>query len=226
MSKESKDGILKTLIGVVISPKETMEKVNENPKVWRYLIPITIIQLIATIVELPKLISYTISQTQEMTNVSQAALPMIKIGVVISGIIGALIMPALAALISSALIKLIASITKENGSFKNLYCINLLAYVPVLIGLILAAIIMIFTEPQNVKNVSTSFTLFLSSSVDTKSGIYKLFSSIDFFYIWSSILAVIGTSVVFKMKIKKAAIIVFVIYIVSVIVKFSMLLRV
>lgn len=226
MSKESKDGILKTLIGAIISPKETMEKVNENPKVWRYLIPITLIQLIVTIVELPKLISYTISQTQEMTNVSQAALPMIKMGVVISGIIGALIMPALAALISSAFIKLDASITKENGNFKNLYCINLLAYVPVLIGLILAAIIMTFTEPQNVKNVSTSFALFLSSSVDTKSTIYKLFSSIDFFYIWSSILAAIGTSVVFKMKIKKAAIIVLVIYIVSVIVKFSMLLRV
>lgn len=226
MSKESKNGILKTLIGAIISPKETMEKVNENPKVWRYLIPITIIQLIATIVELPKLISYTILQTQEMTNVSQAALPMIKIGVIISGIVGALIMPALAALISSAFIKLIASITKENGNFKNLYCINLLAYVPVLIGLILTTIIMMFTEPQNVKNVSTSFALFLSSSVDTKSTIYKLFSAIDFFYIWSSILAAIGTSIVFKMKIKKAVIIVFVIYIVSIIVKFLMLLRV
>lgn len=225
MSKESKNGILKTVIGAIISPKETMEKVNQNPKVWRYLIPITLIQLIATIVELPKLISYTISSTQEMTNVSQAALPMIKMGVVIFGIIGALIMPALAALISSALIKLAASITKENGNFKNLYCINLLAYVPVLIGLILSAVIMAFTEPQNVKNVSTSFALFLSSSVDTKSTIYKLLSSIDFFYIWSSILAAIGTSVVFKMNIKKAAIIVFIIYILSVIVKFSMLLR-
>ncbi len=226
MSKESKDGILKTLIGAVISPKETMEKVNQNPKVWRYLIPITFIQLIVTIVELPKLISYTISSTQEMTNVSQAALPMIKMVVVISGIGGALIMPALVALISSALIKLAASITKENGNFKNLYCINLLAYVPVLIGLILSAVIMAFTEPQNVKNVSTSFALFLSSSVDTKSTIYKLFSSINFFYIWSSILAAIGTSVVFKMKIKKAAIIVFIIYILSIIVQFSMLLRV
>ncbi|AKA68132.1 YIP1 family protein [Clostridium scatologenes] len=226
MSEESKDGILKTLIGAVISPKETMEKVNQNSKVWRYLIPITFIQLIVTIVELPKLISYTISSTQEMTNVSQAALPMIKMVVVISGIGGALIMPALVALISSALIKLIASITKENGNFKNLYCINLLAYVPVLIGLILSAVIMAFTEPQNVKNVSTSFALFLSSSVDTKSTIYKLFSSINFFYIWSSILAAIGTSVVFKMKIKKAAIIVFIIYILSIIVQFSMLLRV
>lgn len=226
MSKESKDGILKTLIGAVISPKETMEKVNQNPKVWRYLIPITFIQLIVTIVELPKLISYTISSTQEMTNVSQAALPMMKMVVVISGIVGALIMPALVALISSALIKLAASITKENGNFKNLYCINLLAYVPVLIGLILSAVIMAFTEPQNVKNVSTSFALFLSSSVDTKSTIYKLFSSINFFYIWSSILAAIGTSVVFKMKVKKAAIIVFIIYILSIIVQFSMLLRV
>ncbi|NMM62487.1 YIP1 family protein [Clostridium sp. P21] len=226
MSKESKDGILKTLIGAIISPKETMEKVNQNPKVWRYLIPITLIQLIATIVELPKLITYTISQTQEMTNVSQAALPMIKTGVIISVIFGALIMPALVALISSAFIKLVASIAKENGNFKNLYCINLLAYVPVLIGLILTAVIMMFTEPQNVKNVSTSFTLFLSSSVDTKSSIYKLLSTIDFFYIWSSILVAIGTSIVFKMKIKKAAIIVFGIYIVSIIVRFSMLLRV
>ncbi|WP_123053211.1 Yip1 family protein [Clostridium sp. JN-1] len=218
-NKDGKDGILKNIIGVIISPKETMERVSENPKVWRYLIPITLIQLIITAVELPKLTSYTILKAQEMTNVSQSALPALKTGVIISGIVTALILPALIALVSSAFIKVVSSITSEKGSFKSLYCMNILAYVPMLIGAILTAVIMMFTEPQNIKNISTSLTLFLSSSVDMKSTIYKLFSAIDFFYIWSIVLSVIGTSVVFKMKTKKAAIIVFGIYIVSIIIR-------
>lgn len=218
MSEESKDGILKNIVGAIASPKETMERVNENPRVWGYLIPITLIQLIINVIKLPKLISYTISTTQQMTNISQAALPMIRMGVIISTIITALITPALVALISSALIKLVTCITKDKGKFKNLYCLNILAYVPMLIGGILTAVIMMFTEPQNVKNVSTSLTLFLSSSVDMKSTIYRICSAINFFSIWSCILSVIGTSVVFKMKIKKAAIIVFGISIISVII--------
>ena len=212
MSEENKNGTLKNIIGAIISPKETMERVNENPKVWRYLIPVTLIQLIVAIVELPKLTSYTILKAQEMPNFSQAAMPIMKTGITISVIVGAIITPALFVLIISAVIKLAASISKETGSFKNLYCVNILAYIPILIGTILTGIIMLFTEPQNIKNISTSLTLVLSSSTDIKSTIYKLFSCIDFFYIWSAVLSTIGTSIAFKMKTKKAAIIVFVIY--------------
>ncbi|OAA90463.1 Yip1 family protein [Clostridium ljungdahlii] len=211
-SEGNKDGILKNIIGAIISPRETMERVNKNPKVWRCLIPITLIQLIIAIIEIPKLTSFAVLQAQQMPNFSQAAIPIIKTGAIIFTVISALITPALFALVISAVIKLIASISKETGNFKNLYCINILAYVPVLIGGILTAIIMLFTEPQNIKNISTSLTLLLSSSTDMKSTIYKLFSCIDFFYIWSAVLSTIGTSIVFKMKTKKAAIIVFVVY--------------
>ncbi|OBR97139.1 MULTISPECIES: Yip1 family protein [Clostridium] len=218
MSEENKDGILKNITGAIISPRKTMERVNKNPKVWRYLIPVTLVQLIVAIIELPKLTSYTILQAQEMPNFSQAAIPIMKTGITISTIIGALLTPALVTLISTVLIKVIASILKETGNFKNLYCVNILAYVPVLIAGILTGIIMLFTEPQNIKNISTSLTLVLSSSTDMKSTIYKLFSCINFFYIWSIVLSAIGTSVVCKMNMKKSAAIVAIIYILSVVV--------
>lgn len=219
MSEDNKNGILKNIWGVIISPKETLERVNENPRIWGYLIPITLIQLIITAAGLPKLISFTILQAEKVTNVAQSAIPIMRTVTIITVLITSLLTPALTALVFTVLIKLAAAISKEKGSFKNLYCVNVLAYVPFLIAAILTTIIMAFTEPQNIKNISTSLALVLSSSTDVKSTIYKLFSCIDFFYIWSAILAAIGTSIVFKMKMKKAGIIVFVLYVISVIVR-------
>lgn len=219
MSEENKVGVLRNIIGVIMSPIKTMEKVNENPKVWQYLIPVTLIQLIITLLQLPKLTSYTILKAQEMPNFSQAAIPIMKTGIAISTIVWSIVGPGILILISTALIKLVCTISKKTGNFKNLYCMNTLAYVPILISAILTTIIMFFTEPQNIKNISTSLTVVLSSSTDITSGIYKVFSCIDFFYIWSSILLAIGTSVVFKMKMKKSATIVFGIYIVVAIIR-------
>ncbi|WP_406541030.1 hypothetical protein ACI7YW_09255 [Clostridium ljungdahlii] len=61
-SEERKDGILKNIIGAIVSPRETMERVNKNPKIWRYLIPVTLIQLIIYIIEIPKLTSFAVLQ--------------------------------------------------------------------------------------------------------------------------------------------------------------------
>lgn len=219
MSEENKGGLFKDIIGAIISPRKTLERVNENPRIWTYLIPITLIQLIITVLELPKLTSFAILQAQQVTNVSQSAVSAMKTMTTIMIVIGSLLTPALTILISTIFIKLVASILKEKGNFKNLFCVNILAYVPFLISAILTGIIMAFTEPQNIKNISTSLTLVLSSSVDVKSKIYKLFSCIDIFYIWSCVIAAIGTSVVYKIKIKKAAIIVFVIYVIAVAVR-------
>lgn len=218
MSEDNKDGIFKNIIGVIISPKETMERVNKNPRVWQYLISVTLIQLLITLIELPKIISFAVLQAQQMANVPQAAVSITKTMAIVMSIITALITPAIFVLISSALIKLVTAILKQTANFKNLYCINILAYVPILIYGILTAIIMLFTEPQNIKNISTSLTLILSSSADRSSTIYKLFSCINFFYIWGAVLLAIGTSVVCKMNMKKSAAIVTAIYIISVVV--------
>jgi hypothetical protein len=218
MSKDNKDGIFKNIIGVIVSPKETLERVNENPRIWGYLIPITLIQLIITAVGLPKLISFAILTAQEAPSFSQSLIPMMKTITIVSVLIATLLTPALVALISTVFIKIVTVISKETGNFKNLYCMNILAYVPMLIAAVLTGVIMLFTETQNIKDISTSLTLILSSSTDVKSTIYKLCSCINFFYIWSAILSAIGTSIVFKMRMKKAAIIVFAIYIVGVVV--------
>ncbi len=219
MTKDNKDGIFKNIIGVIISPKETLERVNENPRIWGYLIPITLIQLIITAIELPKLISFAISQAQQIPNYSQSTVSIMKTTVVIASLVGALIWPVLAVLIITAIIKLLTMFFKENSDFKNLFCLNILAYVPMILATILSGIIMAFTEPQDIKNISTNLTLVLSSSTDIKSTIYKLFSCIDFFFIWSLILVSIATSVAYKMKIKKAASVVFGLYVVGVIIR-------
>lgn len=219
MSEEKKTGFFKNIIGVIIEPKETLERVSEEPKIFKYLMFITIVQVLICITELPKIAEFTILKMQETQNLAQSAIPIFKKTIMISTTITMLLAPAIMILISTALIKFITMFTEETAKFKNLYFVNTLAYIPLLLGGIVGAIVIAFTEAQNLKNVSTSLTLFLSSSISETSRIYKLFSCIDFFYIWSFILMAIGTSVVCKMKLKKSLIIVFGLYVVGVIIR-------
>lgn len=216
MSQEGKGKAFKNIMEVITSPVKVMNNIEDNPRIWSYWIVITVIELLVILVEMPKIVGYTILNAQQSVNLSQSAISFVKISAVISGIITALIGPALTVLILSVFIKVITSILKEKGNFKKLYCVNLIAYVPIVISNILTAVVMIFTEAQNIKNISTSFAVFLNSSTNTF--IYKLLSHIDIFYIWSIILSSIGTSAVFKISMKKALIINFGIYILSVII--------
>lgn len=219
MSEINKNNVFKNLIGVILEPKEVFERVNDNPKVWSYSIPIMITQLLIALVGLPKLLKYSILKVQETPNFSDSMIPLIKTTSTISILVGSLISPLLTALIVTVLIKVAATICKESGPFKNLFCISILSYIPMLISGIVNSIVMLFTEAENIESITTNFTLFLSSSIEKKSVIYKLFSCIDPFLIWGFILISIGTSVVFKMKMKKSLFVIFGLYIIGIIIR-------
>lgn len=214
-----KNGVLKNIIGVITEPKETMNRVNEEQKILKYLIPLTIIQLIMSVVELPKIISFTILKAQETPNFSESMIPIVKNSATISVIVASIFSPVLIVLVITALVKLVTMFVQESGSFKQLFCVNILAYIPMIIAGVIGAVVISFTDPQNIKNVTTNFTVFLGSSISDTSLIYKLFSCVDLFLIWSLILVSIGTSTVYKMSIKKSSLIVFGIYIVGIILR-------
>lgn len=219
MCEGNKAGIFKNIIGAIIEPKEALKRVSEESKIFKYLIPITLVQLIITIVDMPKLISYTILKAQELPNFSQSVIPIMKNAVIISTLVAAIFSPVVIALIVTAVIKFITMFLQENGEFKHLLCVNILAYVPIVIGQMLVAVVMLFTDAENIRNISTSFTVFLSSSISETSTIYKLFSCFDLFSIWSLILVSIGVSVVYKMKIKKSSLMVLGIYIIVIVIR-------
>ncbi|MBV7272665.1 YIP1 family protein [Clostridiaceae bacterium UIB06] len=216
MSEKNKSGVLKNIFGAIVEPREAMQRISEEQKILKYLIPIIIVQLIVSVSELPKLINFSILQAQELPNFSQNTIPMLKTIVTISVMVAPILTPVLTILVVTAVIKLITMFMQEDGGFKQLFCVNILAYIPMVIAGVVGAIVMAFTDPQNIKNVSTNLTVFLGSSVSEKSIIYKLFSSIDPFLIWSLILVAIGISVVYKMNIKKSTLIIFGIYIVGI----------
>lgn len=216
MSKEGISGVFKNITGVIVEPRAALQRVSDNPKILKYLIPITLVQLIISIIELPKIVSFTILQAQGGANFSESLIPFLRKTVTASVIITSIFSPIVMAVIITALIKLVTIFVEENASFKQLLSANVLAYIPMLIGGIVAAIVMMFTEPQNIKNVTTSFAMFLSSSVSETSTIYKLLSCLDIFVIWSLALVSIATSVVYKMNIKKSSAIVFGLYVIRI----------
>lgn len=216
MSKEGIGGVFKNIIGVIVEPKAALQRVSDNPKVFSYLVPIILVQIIISIIELPKLIQFTILQAQGGANFSESLIPILRKTVTASVIVMSMLSPIVVALIVTALIKLVTIFVEENASFKQLLSVNILAYIPMVIGGIVAAVVMTFTEPQNIKNVTTSFAMFLSSAVSETSSIYKLLSCIDIFVIWSLALVSIATSVAYKMNIKKSSAIVFGLYVVMI----------
>lgn len=216
MSKEGIGEVFKNITGVIVEPRSALQRVSDNPKILKYLIPITLVQIIISIIELPKIIQFTILQSQGGPNFSESIIPILRTTVTASVIITSIFLPIVIAVIITALIKLVTIFVEENASFKQLLSANVLAYIPMLIGGIVAAIVMMFTEPQNIKNVTTSFAMFLSSSVSETSTIYKLLSCLDIFVIWSLALVSIATSVVYKMNIKKSSAIVFGLYVIRI----------
>ncbi|WML34861.1 YIP1 family protein [Clostridium sp. OS1-26] len=219
MSKEGIGGVFKNIIGVIVEPKAVLQRVSDNPKILKYLIPITLVQLIISIIELPKLVNFTILKAHETQNLPDNVIPILRKTVTASVIITSIFSPIVIAVIITALIKLVTMFIEENANFKQLLAVNILAYIPMLIGGIVGAIVIMFTEPQNIKNVTTSLAIFLSSTVSETSRIYKLLASIDMFVIWSAILISIGTSIAYKMNIKKSSFIVFGLYVVSIVIR-------
>lgn len=216
MSKEDISGVFKNIIGVIVEPKAALQRVSDNPKILKYLIPITLVQLIISIIELPKVVGFAMLNFQQAPNFSENLVPIVRKTTIATIIITSMLSPIVIAVIITALIKLVTMFVEEEGNFKQLLAVNILAYIPMIIGGIVGAVVIMFTEPQNIKNVTTSCAMFLSSSVSETSTIYKLLSCLDIFVIWSAALVSIATSVVYKMNIKKSSAIVFGLYVIRI----------
>lgn len=210
--------LFQRLTGIITNPKKTFEDINEKPKVFWPLIVIMILQLISTLLIMPKLIDASLIMIKKTPNYTPGMEGVIKTSIIGGTIFGAVLMPIVVWLIVSGLLKLFTTFTGDDGNFKNIFTVNIFAHLPVVIGGYVKALIIYFINPENITNVQTSLALLLPAPAEpTKPGaIFTFLSAMDVFSIWNLILLTIGTAIVFKISNKKAGFMVFGIFLIYV----------
>lgn len=212
MSEEIKElNTLQRLIGVITKPGATFKDIDQKPALLFPILFVLGLQLIITLATLPKTLEYTLIVARKLPTFQPSMESLFKISAIVGAVFSALLMPVIIWLIVSGLLKLFTVFTGDDGTFKNIFAVNIFAYVPSLIGGVVKAIIIAFTNPENIKNIQTSLALLLPTPTDVnKPGVlYTLLSSFDFFTIWNLILVSLGLAVVLKVSNKKTAIMVF-----------------
>lgn len=213
----NKNGALKNLVSVIIKPKVALTNASESPKIFPYLIPILLVQLAIFILDLTPVLEYSNSiLMSKMENVSESMISTIKATTKFAYFFGTLLSPIISIVIITLLIYFLLMLLTYQVEFKKLFCLNIISYIPVLLGNIIKAILIKSVPVENIPTVTTSLALFIDDSTST---IYKLCSHIDIFFAWSLILMAISAAIVSDTKSKKILFIFFSIYIVIIIIR-------
>lgn len=198
------------LLGVVIAPRETFQKIKEKPDI---LFPFFIV---AFGILIPVLIGYPVFKSFLIKNLNDTLQPkgievtdfLIKVSL-IAAYIGIPINSVFSWLLKGIVIHPLTKIFNAEGTFKEKYRILLSAVgyssFVIVLGQLLITIVAYIIGSYDVK---TSLALFLPGSLNNTSFIFRFFSHLDFFVIWYQLLVSVAVSVIYDMKFKKSALIV------------------
>jgi len=198
------------LLGVIITPRETFQKIKEKPDI---LFPFLIVAF-GTLV--PALIGYPIFKSFLIKNLNDTLQPkgievtdfLIKVSL-IAAYVGIPINAILSWLLKGIVIHPLTKIFNAVGTFREKYKVLLSAIgyssFTVALGQLVITIIAYIIGSYDVK---TSLALFLPGNLNNTSFIFRLFSHLDFFVIWYQILVSMAVSIIYDIKFKKSALIV------------------
>ncbi len=173
-----------SLLGIVTSPIETLERIKQQPKV---LLPLIIVIIISSLAAYLSVLSVDYSIVEEELGAEGAAYvgAFTTVGALVSGIIGGLITLLISALILFAIVK----IAGKQIRFKQMFSMTVFISLVTSIGTLLNAIILYFVGGGDITNqVFTS----LNSIVGAEGALGAFLSSIEIFGIWGTILTAFG----------------------------------
>lgn len=191
---------------VFVNPDKAFADIAERPKALFPILVIVIGTILLGVLRLDAI--KEVLRNQMMNNLGSNPMPpnaeqLINIQAYTGLIIGAL-SPVVMWLVKSGVMQGMSGFFGGDGKFKQAFSVVGYAYLPVLLGQVIIAIIsMIIGE----LTIIFSPAVFLPDSMST-SFIYLLLSQFDIFVIWYEILAIIGISYAYKIDKKKAAILV------------------
>jgi hypothetical protein len=215
MEKPTGMTLAQRITGVLVSPITVFEEIAERPSWLPALILISIINLIATLISLPKLKEFIIitMQIQAQSNPAlstPAAQDMAINAGIISAVVGGVIGPIIMCLIFAGLLKLCNMFAGEPTPYKRFFAVSVYAYMPLIIATIISTIMVVLTPASNMLEISTG--LYLLFPPGTKGFAADIARKIDPFYLWSIFLIALGGATMAKSKIKPFAIFMFAIW--------------
>jgi len=211
---------MKRVIDLYLSPGRAFQGLKEKPE---WLMPLIVVLVVLTILSI-----LTISTTRDLISAQQieamkqrnmtdeqieqamkfASGPMIMVFGAIGTIIGILVV----LLIFAGILNLFIPMFGGEGGFRFVFSVVSYSALVKIPGQLLRWILIMLKHSLQ---VSTSLALFLPNP-ETKSFAYRLLSGIDFFIIWEMILVATGISITNNLKKQNAYILVFAIWIVSI----------
>lgn len=192
------------LLGIITNPKETFDRIKENPKV---LIPLIVVMILSAISSYFGMMALDLNSLEMEESLPEEGMEMAGAFLGIGAIIAGLIMTPIGILIAALITLAITKIAGTGAKFKQLYSYSTFIFFVSAIGELLNAIIAYFT---GVNADMIKFTS-LNSLIGAEGGLGGLLSYLEVFMIWATVLSAMGLERVGGLS-KKAAWIVTVVF--------------
>jgi len=209
-------------LGVFISPGATFADIARKPGFLAPLIVAVVMSVAVTEtmlakIGMEKIVRKSIEQSKSAASMSpeqmdQAVQQGAKIGGIIAHVAGVLGAPIFLLILAGLGLLIVNAIFGGQTNFKTAYSIACFAYLPAILGGLMAIAMILFGDRENFnpENAIPSNAGFFLNPLDTSKALYKFASSIDIFTIWLLILMGIGFSEATGRKVK--ALSVFLVY--------------
>lgn len=196
IQEERRLNTVQRLWGVVFNPGETFRDIVARPYSLVAALAAIAVSLVATVLMLPKLQAFTAWQFEQMpagTMSPEELAAMQEYGAmaVTGGAIGgAIIVPVLIWLSWALALKFFNMFAGNRVSFRQLFAVAVYAYVPILLGGLLTAVMIVFSRAENLPYVTLSLAALFSGMEFGFA--YTLLTRVDPFALWTIALLGIG----------------------------------
>lgn len=197
-------GTFRTLLKVITSPGEAFTAAAAAPRLLGSIVLILAVNLAVTLVILPKTREFARITLENMPGLTAEQIEMSLSAVGITAVAAALAIPLLIWLLEAAYLKLFDQFAVSGTSFKALFTVAVLAWVPALLGNLVKTVLMLMVEAKDVELIQTSLAVILPPE-QAAGVLYAVLSKIDPFIIWNLVLLAIGTAVVTKIETRRTA---------------------
>jgi|Deesub1362A_J573_1020465.scaffolds.fasta_scaffold00091_33 hypothetical protein len=193
--EERRLNTIQRLWGVVFSPGETFRDIVARPYSLAAALAAIAVSVFSVVLVIPKLQAYTaweMERAAEMISPEEWAAYQEFGAAAVAGaaVVGAALAPVVIWLVCALVLKFFNMFAGEQVPFRQFFAVAVYAYVPVLLGGLVAAVMMMFSRVENFPYVTTSLAaLFPGMEIGFA---YYLLARVDPFALWTIALLGIG----------------------------------
>lgn len=205
VAEEKHLNMVQRLWGVVFSPGETFRDILARPFWLAPGLVIVALSVITIVLILPQLQAYALWEMERAApTLSEEELAAFEgVGMAVMGAMAAFaaaLAPVFIWLVSSLVLKFFNMFVGNQAPFRRFFAVAVYAYVPVLLGGLVAAVMIMFTRAENLPYVTTSLAaLFPGLEPGFTRG---LLTSVDPFVFWAVALLGIGGAQAMQVNIR------------------------